>query len=195
MMNRTLIVAALSLAWAGAFAQTTAASTTQRDVNQQTRIERGLQDGQLSTAEAARLEKEQSHIARLQARDLKGGSLSAADRAQLDRAQNKASHDIKAAEQNGVTSNPDSPSSRRMQADTARNIAQERRIESGLQHGTLTPHEAGALEAGQARVDRKEALAGRDGKVSGNEQRSIQAAQNHQSRHIRHEKTENKVPG
>ena len=41
MMNRTLIAAALSLACAGAFAQTTAGSTVQRDVNQQTRIEMG----------------------------------------------------------------------------------------------------------------------------------------------------------
>ena len=57
MTNRTLLAVALSLACAGAYAQTTAASTTQRDVNQQTRIEDGLKDGSLSTKEAARLEK------------------------------------------------------------------------------------------------------------------------------------------
>ena len=74
----------LSLACAGAFAQTTAASTTQRDVNQQTRIESGLKDGSLSTKEAAKLEKEESHVDRLQAKDLKNGSLSPAERAQLN---------------------------------------------------------------------------------------------------------------
>ncbi len=61
-MNRTLIAAALSFACVGAFAQATAASTTQRDVNQQTRIENGLKDGSLTTREAGQLEREQSRV-------------------------------------------------------------------------------------------------------------------------------------
>jgi hypothetical protein len=190
MMNRTLIVAALSLACAGAYAQTTAASTTQRDINQQTRIENGLRDGQLSTGEAARLENEQARIDRLQARALKNGDLSQTERAQLNKAQSQASRDITAAEHNGVTGNPDSSSSRRMQADAARNIHQQTRIENGLRHGSLTRRDVGELEAGQARVDHREAAAGSDGHVSRNEQRAIQSAQNHQARHIHHEKTE-----
>lgn len=65
MMTRTLMAAALSLACAGAFAQTTAASTVQRDVNPQTRIENGLKDGKLSDAEQAQLNAAQNKVSRV----------------------------------------------------------------------------------------------------------------------------------
>jgi hypothetical protein len=194
-MNRTLIAAALSLACAGAFAQTTAASTTQRDVNQQTRIENGLKDGSLNTQEAAKLEKEESHVDRLQAKDLKDGKLTAAERAQLNAAQNRVSRDIAADKHNGVTGNPNSASSKRMQADVARNVNQEKRIEGGIQNGSLTNHEVSKLERGQAHVDRREALAGSNGHVGKAEQRSIQRSENRQSKRIHHEKTDAQVRG
>ena len=195
MMNRTLIAAALSLACAGAFAQTTAASTTQRDVNQQTRIENGLKDGSLSTKEAAKLEQEESRVDRLQAKDLKNGKLSAAERAQLNTAQNKVSRDIAADKHNAVTGNPNSASSQRMQADVARNVNQEKRIEGGIQNGSLTNHEVSKLEAGQAHVDHKEAVAGRNGHVSKGEQASVQRSESHQSKRIHHEKTDAQTRG
>ena len=193
MMNRSLIATALSLACAGAFAQTTAASTVQRDVNQQTRIENGLKDGSLSTGEAAKLEKEASRVDRLQAKDLKDGKLSNAERAQLNAAQNKVSSDIAADKHNAVTGNPNSASSKRMQADVARNVNQEKRIEAGIQNGSLTHHEVAKLESGQARVDHKEAVAGSDGHVSKAEQKNIQHAEDHQSKKIHHEKTDAQV--
>ena len=56
MKTPSILAAALGLAFsAGAFAQ---AGTVQRDVNQQQRIEQGLQSGQLTTREASRLEGE-----------------------------------------------------------------------------------------------------------------------------------------
>lgn len=194
-MNRTLITAALSLACAGAFAQTTAASTAQRDVNQQTRIENGLKDGSLNTREAAKLEKEESHVDHLQAKELKDGTLSAAERARLNAAQNKVSADIAADRHNAATGNPNAVSSKRMQADVARNVAQEKRIEGGIQNGSLTNREVSTLERGQARVDRKEARAGRDGHVGKAEQRGIQRAEDHQSKRIHHEKHDAQVRG
>src|SRR6267142_1028111 len=45
----------------GAFAQTTG-STVQRDVNQEKRIEQGLQDGKITTREAAILERDESKV-------------------------------------------------------------------------------------------------------------------------------------
>ncbi len=193
MMNRTLLAVALSLACAGAFAETTAASTTQRDVNQQTRIENGLKDGSLSTKEAARLEKEESHVERLQAKALKDGQLTDAERTRLNAAQNKVSRDIAAERHNGATGNPDSASSRRMQADVARNINQEKRIAGGIENGSLTNREVSKLERGQARVDRKEASAGADGHVSKSEQRGVQHAENHQSDRIHRQKHDAQV--
>lgn len=195
MMNRTLLAVALSLACAGAFAETTAASTTQRDVNQQTRIENGLKDGSLSTKEAARLEKEESHVERLQAKALKDGQLTDAERTRLNAAQNKVSRDIAAERHNGATGNPDSASSRRMQADVARNINQEKRIVGGIENGSLTNREVSKLERGQARVDRKEASAGADGHVSKAEQRGVQHAENHQSDRIHRQRHDAQVRG
>lgn len=193
MINRTLIATALSLACAGAFAQTTAATTVQRDVNQQTRIENGLKDGSLSTKEAAQLEKEESRVDRLQAKDLKDGKLTNAERTQLNAAQNKVSRDIAADRHNAVTGNPNSASSKRMQADVARNVNQEKRIEGGIQNGSLTNREVSKLERGQAHVDAKEANAGRDGHVSKAEQAGVQRAENRQSKRIHQQKHDAQV--
>jgi len=184
MMNRHLLVAALSLACAGAYAQTTTASTVQRDVNQETRIENGLKDGSLNVREAGQLEREEGRVDRLQARDLKDGTLSDAERARLNAAQNKVSADIAADRHNAVTGNPNSASSTRMQADAARNVNQEKRIEAGLQSGALTRREAGKLERGQAHVDRREARAAADGHVGAREQAGVARAENHQSGRI-----------
>ena len=189
-MKRTLITTAVLLAASfGAFAQT-AASSVQRDVNQQQRIERGLQNGSITSREAALLERDQSKVDKLQAQALKDGKLTNAERARLKAAQNKASRDINTAEHNGVNGNPLSASSQRTQADVQRNINQEKRIEGGIQNGSLTNREVAKLERGQASVDYKEFVAGRDGKVSATEQARIQRAENRQSKKIHHEKTD-----
>ena len=187
-MNRHLIISiALSCASLGASAQT-AATTVQRDVNQQARIEQGLKSGALSTSEAARLEREQGAISRQQARVLADGKVTPAEQARLNATQNKASRDIRRAKTNEVTGNPNSASSQRMQADVQRNINQQQRIEQGVQSGQLTNREVGKLERGQANVERREARAGADGHVGSGEQRGIQSAENRQSNHVFREK-------
>ncbi len=195
MLNRTLLAAALSLACAGAFAQTSAATTVQRDVNQQTRIENGLKDGSLTTREAAQLERGQARVDHLQAQALKDGTLTNAERARLNAAQNKTSQSIAAARHNAATGNPDSASSQRMQANVARNVAQEKRIQNGVQNGSLTNHEVSRLERGQAHVARKESRAASDGHVGAAEQGSIQRTENRQSQRIRRQKTDAQVRG
>jgi hypothetical protein len=192
MKYRTLIASLLvAFGAAHAFAQTTStgtptttASTVQRDVNQQTRIQAGLQNGSLSTREAGRLEKEESQVERLQAQDLKDGKLTPRERIQLRRAQDKASRDIHNAKTNEVTGNPESKSSERMQADVARNVNQEKRVEQGVRAGTLSNREVGKLEQGQSRVDRKEAHAARDGHIGKMEQAGMGRQEDKQSEDI-----------
>lgn len=192
MQRQFIFGIALFSASVGAFAQGTAA-TVQRDVNQEERIEQGLKSGSLNTAEAARLEREQSAVSRQQSRALADGKLTPAEQARLNAAQNKASRDIAAAKHNGVAGNPNSASSQRMQADVQRSINQDKRIEAGVQNGSLTNREVAKLEHGQARVERKEARAGRDGHVGAAEQARVQRAESHQSRRIRHEKHDGQV--
>lgn len=194
-MNRTLIAAALSLVCVGAFAQATAASTTQRDVNQQTRIENGLKDGSLTTREAGQLEREQSRVDTMQARDLKNGKLSPAERARLTAAQDHVSGNIEAERHNAAVGNPNSESSKRMQADVARNVHQEKRIEGGIHNDSMTNRELSKAEAGQARVDGLEARAGKNGQIGRYEQESINREENRQSRRIHHEKHNAQVRG
>lgn len=163
-------------------------SEVQRNIHQETRIEQGLQSGQLSTREAARLERGEARIDRMESRALKDGDLSPEEATRIQRAQNQESTAISRLKPNEVTGNPNSPSSQRMQGDVQRNINQQNRIEQGIQSGQLTNKEAARLERGQARVDRAEARAGADGHVTRREQARIQHRDNVQSRHIYKEK-------
>jgi hypothetical protein len=187
-MNRTTLLACMLLGSGSvAFAQT-AAPTVQRDINQEQRIEQGLKSGALNTREAATLQREESRVDRMQSNALKDGKLSAAEQARLNAAQNKVSKDIYSDKHNNVTGNPQSASSKRMQADVQRNINQQQRIENGVQNGSVTNREAARLERGQSRVARAESAAGRDGHVGAGEQAHVQRAENRQSKRIYRQK-------
>jgi hypothetical protein len=159
-------------------------SDQQRDLNQQQRIERGLKSGELSTKEAGELEREQDRVDKMEAHDLKNGSMSAAEQAKLEAAENKASEDIYRQKHDAQLGNPDSTSSERMQTDVEQNVNQQQRIERGIDNGSLTDREAGALERGQSRVDRDEANAAANGRVGANEQQSVQDAEARQSTRV-----------
>lgn len=188
-MKRSQILTAMIFAAAAlpAFAQT-ADSEVQRNINQQKRIEQGLQSGQLTTREAARLEREQAQVNRAQSHALRDGKLSDAESARIRQMQNKVSQDIRSEKHDAQTGNPDSASSRRMQADVQRNIQQQQRVKAGLKDGSLTEREAGKLERREANVAGREARAGRDGHVGAGEQHGIQRAENRASRKIHHER-------
>ncbi len=156
--------------------------------NQENRIEQGLKSGQLSTGEAAKLERGGARIDRMEENSLKDGNLSPQEAARIQRAQNQESARINKLDNNTVSGNPNSASSQRMQGDVQRDINQQRRIEQGIQSGALTNKETANLERGQARIDRKEARAGADGHVSAGEQARIQHAENNQSKKIYREK-------
>jgi len=182
---KKILFTLLAAVAAPVFAQTNATPNfTQRDINQQERIEQGLQSGQLSTREAGNLEREQSKIDKMEAHALKDGTVSASERARINAAQDKESRDIARDKHNATTGDPNSASSRRMQADVQRNVNQDKRIRQGMASGRLTNHEASKLEAGQAHVDHLEARGGRNGHLGAAEQEHIQHAENVQSRHI-----------
>jgi hypothetical protein len=189
-MNIRLTALAVAVASAlalPAIAQTTG-SEVQRNVNQQERIEQGLKSGSLSTKEAAKLEKGEARIEKMESNALKDGKLSPAEKAKIQGAQNKESAEIAKLKSNERVGNPDSASSKRMQADVQRNVNQQQRIEQGVKSGELTKRETAKLEAGQAKVNRKEARAGADGHVGPKEQARIQKSENKASRKIFKEK-------
>jgi uncharacterized membrane protein YebE (DUF533 family) len=187
-MKLTYLALAIgTLLSASALAQTTQ-ETIQRDVNQEKRIEQGLKSGELTTKEAGKLEREEARVDKMESKALSDGKLTDAERKRIQREQNKVSNDIYREKHDGQTADPNSASSKRMQADVQRNINQQERIEQGVQSGELTKKEAGNLERGQARIDRKEANAAANGHISAAEQRNIQHAENNQSKKIHREK-------
>jgi hypothetical protein len=195
-MKRTFAATAVIAAsmFALASAQTTG-TEVQRNANQQERIEQGLKSGSLSTGEAAKLEKGEAKVDRMEANANKDGNLTDAEKARIQKAQNKESRAITRAKTNDRTGNPNSASSQRMQADVQRNANQQNRIEQGVQSGALTTHETAKLERGQAKVNRTEARAGADGHVGAGEQKAVQAKENRQSKKIFKQKHDAQTSG
>lgn len=187
-MNTSRLFAALSLAALATVTTVAGAQNLktemQRDINQETRISNGLKSGQLSTREAAALQREQAHVDHMQARALKDGKLTQGEEKRIDHAQDHASRDIAAARHNAVHGNPDSASSQRLQHAVQRDINQEKRIQQGVQSGELSNREVANLERGQARNGRLQARAGRDGHVGAHEAQANNRALNRESGRI-----------
>jgi hypothetical protein len=171
--HKTVLAVMLVMPVAAPVLAQSVGSEVQRDINQETRVEQGLKSGRLNTGEAARLERGEARIDRMESKALNDGDLSPAEAARIQHAQNQESGAINRLKHNDVTGNPNSASSQRMQGDVQRNINQQNRIEQGVQ-----------LEGGQARVNRAEARAGADGHVNVREQARIQHRENMQSQHI-----------
>ena len=66
----------------------------QREVNQERRIQQGVQSGQLTPREAARLEAEQNRVRRAEAAAKADGQVTRQERARLEHMQDRASRDI-----------------------------------------------------------------------------------------------------
>ena len=190
----TVIVMANALS-ASAWSADVVERDQQRDINQQERIEQGLKSGELSTREAGQLEREQNRVDKIEARDLKDGSISAAEQAKLNSLENKASQDIYQQKHDAQLGNPESKSSERMQSDVQRNLNQQRRIQHGIDNGSLTNREVGSLERGQARVVRDEANAAANGRVRAGEQQRVQGAEIRQSKRIYRDKHNDRWTG
>ena len=79
-----------------------AAEVDRRETRQQERIGQGVESGQLTPGETARLERQEQRIDnQIQAeRAANGGHLTAAERAQVNREQNRVSRRIYAAKHN-----------------------------------------------------------------------------------------------
>ena len=86
----TLLTSAAGLA----SAQTATPRVDRREVRQQMRISHGVQSGQLTPRETARLERGQRHVQRMEHRAKADGVVTPAERRHLARAQNHQSREI-----------------------------------------------------------------------------------------------------
>jgi len=180
-----------------AFADSAPAQTveTQRDVNQQQRIENGLQSGQLTSHEAGRLEQEETHVDQMEAHAAADGKVTPAEAARINAAQNKVSDGIYKQKHDAQVGNPTSASSQHMQQNVQRNVNQEKRVNQGVKSGQLTTRETGRLEHGQAKVAHSEANAAAYGGVSHAESAHTNRVANRQSNHIYNQKHDTQTQG
>jgi hypothetical protein len=85
--------AALAIASIGAFAQATP-RVDAHEKKQQTRIDAGVASGELNARETNRLDKQQGHVATVEAKAKADGTVTAAERKRLAKAQHRTSENI-----------------------------------------------------------------------------------------------------
>ena len=118
--------------------------------NQQQRIANGVNNGQMTSGEAARADQRQANIDRTIHNDraANGGQLTQQQRQQVQREQNNASQQIYRENHNANTANPNNPVNNR-------EANQQQRIANGVNNGQMTPGEAARADQRQANIDRQ----------------------------------------
>ncbi len=117
-------------------------TVAQRKENQQDRIANGVQSGQLTAGETAKLEKKEAAINKETAADraANGGKLTASEKKQVNRQQNQASKQIYADKHNANTAHYAN------NKVGQRRENQQDRIAQGVKSGQLTAGETAKLE-------------------------------------------------
>ncbi len=93
-MNAKIIAALFALVALPVAAQTATPRVDARQANQESRIQQGVQSGQLTNKEAAKLEAGQAKVEKKEAKAKSDGVVTAKERAKLAKAQNKQSKKI-----------------------------------------------------------------------------------------------------
>ncbi len=95
-MKRTsgLLMAVLTAFALPALAQTNTPGVDQRQVNQQQRIDQGVKSGELTAKEAARLEKGQERVQKMEDKAKADGKVTPKERERLQQAQNRQSQNV-----------------------------------------------------------------------------------------------------
>lgn len=91
---RKMLAASCLLLPFAAFAQTATPRIDQRQVNQEARIEKGVDSGALTQREAARLERGQQHVENMDSRAKADGTVTGRERARLQHAEDVQSRRI-----------------------------------------------------------------------------------------------------
>ena len=160
----------------------------QRKENQQDRIANGVEKGQLTAGETAKLETKEAAVNKEIKTDraANGGKLTPQERRQVNRQQNQLSHQIYRDKHNANTAhygNNEVGKRRENQQD---------RIAEGVKNGQLTAGETAKLENQQRNINQQVAADRRanGGKLTPGEKAQINHEQNQASRNI-HKKKHN----
>ena len=158
------------------------ASVNTRETRQQARIDQGVQSGELTKGEAAKLEHQQKKIdAKVEKeRAAHGGHLTQAERKEIRKEQNHASTAIYSQKHDDQVTN----GAQKMGVDS-RYERQGNRIEQGIMSGQLTGKEVDKLTKIEAKIEEKESLGDiSGGKLTAKERLSIEHLQDRASKLI-----------
>jgi hypothetical protein len=160
-----------------------AQGVNERQQNQRQRIRQGVQSGELTGVEAARLRRRQAQIGLNEARARRsGGEFTPQERARIQGQLNRSSGAIYQQKHDGQDRFPNNGVNERQQN-------QRDRIRQGVQSGELTGVEAARLRRQQAQVQLNEARARQSGgEFTTRERARIQRQLNRSSRGIYRQK-------
>lgn len=155
-----------------------------REANQDQRISNGLRSGQMTSGEAARAERTQSHIDQQVHNDraANGGRLTGQQRQQINGEQNAASRQIYNEKHNGNTVRPN--------AVDNREANQQQRTANGLRSGQMTSGEAARTNRNQAGVAQQvhNQRTANGGALNGQQRGQVNREQNRNSKQIYNQK-------
>ena len=181
--EKALFAGALAVLAVPTFSQSAAPQSTpaptiqERKENQQDRIAKGVQSGQLTAGETKNLEKKEAGLNKEESKMRKAddGHLTAADRARLNRQQNRLSSNIYRDKHNRAVqnTNPKSEVGKRQEN-------QQDRIAQGIKSGQLTPRETAHLEGREAAINKevRNDRAANGGTLTPAERRQVNRQQN-----------------
>jgi len=161
-------------------------TVAQRKENQQDRIANGVESGELTAGETAKLERKEAAINKETAADraANGGKLTAAQKKQVNQQQNKVSKQIYADKHNANTAHYGN------NKVGQRRENQQDRIAQGIKSGQMTAGEAAKAEKQQKGIN-KQVAADRQangGTLTASEKKQINKEQNGASKNIYNKK-------
>lgn len=178
LIGRMMVAATVMMM--GAVAQTD--KVDQRKENQQDRVAQGIKSGQLTSGEAAKVEKKEAAINQEVHTDrtLNGGKLTGQEKQTINRQQSQMSKQIYADKHNAAVR----PAPKTEVG--ARRANQQNRIANGVASGKLSAGQTAKLEKGEAGIS-KEINADRKangGKLTAAEKKQVNRQQNGMSKKI-----------
>lgn len=179
MKNYVMIpLALMALTASGVSAQ----SVNERRENQQQRIGEGVEKGQLTPGEAAKLERQEKAVNKQVRTDRQanGGKLTPGERRQVNKELNTTSKEIHTDRTNDVK-----PKYGNNVVD-ARRQNQQKRIGEGIESGKLNAGQTAQLEGQEAKINKqvRQDRAANGGKLTPAEKQQVNKEQNRESRRI-----------
>ncbi len=168
---------------------------TERQKNQQKRIRRGVNSGQLTPHETRKLEGEEGKIQADKLAAKSDGTVTPAERAKLQHEEIKASRDIYKQKHDAqvTTPKPAGSGSTATPGVAKRQVNQQARIKQGVNSGELTKGETRHLEKEEGKIQADKLEAKSDGKVTAAERSKLHHEENKASRDIYRKKHNNRT--